>query len=106
MVRLAAGTVLAGAFFAEILGAFVEYSAGIGGGVHLFFAVVAVLGAFLIFCNVRYSAYMALPPALAIFFYDVYRTVSATVSLYTVVSAIFFFISALFCFMLIRAHKI
>jgi|GEM_PF-4893250 len=106
IVRIVAGAALAGAFLAELVGVFVEYNAGIGEGVHLFFAAIAALGAFLVFCNVRYSAYMVLPPALAIFFYDVYRTVSATISLYTVVSGILFFISALLCFMLVRAHKI
>jgi hypothetical protein len=105
-VRVAAGIVLIFALIAELMSVFVEYIKGFDGSAHLIFAVVAAAGAFLVFFNVAYCAYMVLPLSLGIFFYEVYRTVSATISVYTVASCLSFFVAALLCFMLIRAHKI
>jgi hypothetical protein len=104
-VRAIAGIALVLALFAELISFSMEHNLGLHGGEHLLFAVMAVAGALLLFFNVAYSAYIVLPLALGIFFYEVYRSVSATISVYTVISGVSFFVAALLSFMLIRAHK-
>jgi hypothetical protein len=106
VIRTVAGIALFLASLTELLSVLFAYGASVDGRMHLFFAVMAVAGALLIFLNIGYSAYIVLPFALGIFFYEIYRTAASTISLYTVVSAISFFVTALLCFMLIRAHKI
>jgi hypothetical protein len=105
-IRTTAWIALALASLTEMLGLVGGFGAGIAERVHLFFAIIAVVGALTIFLNVRYAPYVALPVVLAIFFYIVYRTASTAVSSCTVASGIFFLVSALLCFMLIRVHKI
>jgi hypothetical protein len=104
-VHFTVGVVLVAALCAEIMTVLTADIGGIERWAHLLFAAIAAAGAILVFCNVNYSSYTVLPPALAIFFYEVYRTVSEAISAYTVVSGLCFFVAALFCFMLIRAHK-
>jgi hypothetical protein len=104
-VRSAAGIALVLALLAELISLLMEHREGLDGGAHLLFAVVAAAGAALFFSNVAHTAYVVLPLALGIFFYEVYRTVSATISVYTVISGVSFFVAALLSFMLIRAHK-
>ena len=104
-VRAIAGIALVLALVAELINLLMARDQGLYGGEHLLFAVMAVAGALLLFFNVAYSAYIVLPLALGIFFYEVYRSVSATISAYTVVSGVSFFVAALLSFMLIRAHK-
>jgi hypothetical protein len=105
-VRTAAGIVLLFASLIEVVSVLAEYGAGPGGSVHLIFAALSAVGALIVFFNIGYSAYIVLPFALGIFFYEIYRTASAAISLYTVVSGISFLVAALLCFMLIRAHKV
>jgi hypothetical protein len=105
-VGKAAGFALLFASLIEIVSVLAEYGAGVDGRIHLSFAVVSITGALLIFFNIGYSAYVVLPLALGIFFYEIYQTASAAFSFYTVVSGVSFFVTALLCFMLIRAHKI
>lgn len=105
-VRTAAGIALFLASLTELLGVLARPGAGGDARIHLFFAVISVVGTLFIFLNIRYWAYVVLPPALGIFFYEIYQTAALTISFYIVVSAVFFFITALLCFMLIRAHKI
>jgi hypothetical protein len=105
-VRTAAGIILLLASLTELLSVLFEYGVSSDGRIHLFFAVISVVGALLIFLNIGYSVYVVLPLALGIFFYEIYQTAALTISLYTVVSGISFFVTALLCFMLIRAHKI
>jgi hypothetical protein len=105
-VRTAAGIVLLLASCIEIAGVLTEYGAGTNGRLHLFFAVVSVAGSLFIFSNVGYSAYAVLPLALGMFFYEIYQTASTTLSVYTIASGLCFFVTAVLCFMLIRAHKI
>jgi hypothetical protein len=104
-VRSIAGIALVSALLAEIISLSTAHVQGFYGGEHLLFAVMAIAGALLLFFNVPYSAYIVLPLALGIFFYEVYRSVSATISVYTVISGVSFFVAALLSFMLIRAHK-
>ncbi len=104
-MRFAAGIALVLALLAELMSLFMEHSEGLDGGAHLLFAVVAAAGAVMFFFRVAYCAYVVLPLAIGIFFYEVYRTVSATISVYTVISGVSFFVAALLSFMLIRAHK-
>ena len=106
IVRTAAGTMLFLACLAELSGVLARHNAGGDARLHLFFAVISAAGALLILLNIRYWAYVVLPPALGIFFYEIYQTAALTVSFYTVISGVCFFITALLCFMLIRAHKI
>ena len=104
-VRTIAGIALVLALLAELASLSMAHDQGLYGGEHLLFAVMAAAGAALFFFNVAYSAYIVLPLALGIFFYEVYRSVSATISVYTVISGVSFFVAALLSFMLIRAHK-
>jgi hypothetical protein len=103
-IRIAAGIVLVLASLAGMAG----FTAGdvIEKREYVFFSLTALLGAFLIFLNVRYTPYAVLPVSLTIFFYIVYRTASTSFSLFDVASGVFFLITAILCFMLIRAHKI
>jgi hypothetical protein len=105
-IRIAAGIVLLLASLAEIAGLMGAGGCGVEKSEYVFFALTALVGASLIFLNVRYTPYAVLPVALTIFFYMVYRTASTSFSLCTAVSGVFFLVSAVLCFMLIRAHKI
>jgi hypothetical protein len=104
-VRSAAGIVLAVAFLAELAGVLAGCGTRLDLAAHLFGAVAAAAGSTLFFRNVAYSAYVVLPLALGILFYEVYRTVSVAVCPYTIISGAGFFIAALLSFMLIRAQK-
>ncbi len=105
-VRTAAGIVLLFASLIEVVSVVAGYGAGPNGRVHLIFAALSAAGALIVFFNIGYAAYIVLPFALGIFFYEIYQTASAAINLYTIVSGISFFIAALLCFMLIRAHKV
>lgn len=101
-----AGIALVFAFLSEIMRVAAEGTGGPDGIAHLIFAAVSLVGALLLLLNVRYSAYILLPLALGIFFFDVYRASSTAISWYTVISGLSFLVAALLCFMLIRAHKV
>lgn len=104
-VRSAAGIALIVAFLAELVGLLAGCSKGLDVAAHLLCAAAAAVGSMLFFCNVAYAAYVVLPLALGALFYEVYRTVSATVCPFAVISGVSFFFAALLSFMLIRAQK-
>jgi hypothetical protein len=104
-ISTAAGILLLVASLTEAAGAFGESGHGIGPGTRLVFALVAAAVGTSVLLRIRYAVYAALPVALAIFFCEVYRTASATVSLFSILAGVSFFAAALFAFMLVRADK-
>jgi hypothetical protein len=105
-IRVAAGILLVAAALSEAVSVLWGYGAASDGRLHLLFALASFVTALPMLFGVRGAVYVALPVVLAIFFFEVYRMASISVSVYAAVSVVLFLAAALLCFTLIRIYKI